>query len=672
MIIVGETGCGKTTQIPQFLDEAGWTQGGRMVCCTQPRRVAATSIAARVASEMGVTCGRECGYSVRFEDCTTPGVTRVRYVTDGLLVREMMRDPLLTQYSVIMVDEAHERSLQTDVLLGLLRKVLWRNRTLRLIVASATLDALAFKSFFEQPPSSTSVSSPGEPASVCIMSIEGRMHPVDVCYTAKPVEDYVVAAVDTAWQLHRAEPPGSGDILVFLPGQDEIEQAVRLLRSNSVNEPEAMPVLVLPMYAGLPYSEQEKVFRRTPRGSRKVVFATTIAETSVTIDGVAYVIDCGFTKLRCFDGETGLDALIVAPVSQAAANQRAGRAGRTCEGRCFRLYREIDFDKLQLMTVPEIQRCDLSSLVLQLKAMGIEDLAHFDFFSPPPTENVIHALELCFALGAIDSSTGRLTNPIGVQLSQLPIEPQMGKMIIHAAQHGCSEEAIKIAAMMSVQNVFVPPSSSSAGSKAVVDRAKRQFAVYEGDHMTYLNLFNEYLDSANNEEWCHEHGIRGNVMRKASHVRKQLRAYCRHVGITLNNLSHASAKGDDDSEDVNPIIRSIVAGYFANAATRNPDNTYRPLRHGHSDSNNGTKLVIHPFSVLCDLKPEWVVYTELALTSQPYMRDVTSINPSMLREIAPHFFELRQSSEATAANSSAATRLHLRETMDDEGNDSLK
>ena len=652
VVIVGETGSGKTTQVVQYLDEAGWTRGGRVVCCALPRRVAVVGAAVRVAEEMGVTCGRECGYSVRFEDRTTAGTTRVRFVTDGLLVREMLRDPLLTRCSVVMVDEAHERGVQTDVLLGLLRKVLWRNRALRLIVSSATLDVALLQRFFAA-------------TTCCVLSVEGRGYPVDICYSAAPVPDYVEAAADVAWRLHCAEPLARGDTLVFLPGQDEIERAARLLRAQA-REHGDHTLLVCPLYAALAPAAQQRALARAPPGRRKVVLSTTLAEASVTVPGVANVVDCGFARVRCHDGATGVDALVVAPISQAAAVQRAGRAGRTGPGRCYRLYCEADFAKLPVATVPEIQRVPLAPLVLQLKALGVGSLARFDFLTPPPAEALARALELCTALGALDSE-GRLTTPLGTQMALLPLEPQLARAVIAAATtHGCSEELVKIAAVLSVRCVFADPSSSSATSsraggtagehnamgqrtrQALADLARRQFAVSEGDHLTYLNVLNAYQRAASAgpagaaDAWCREHGLRADVLRAACGVQRQLRAHCRRAGIALVALS---------GTDATPVVKSLAAGLFANAAVRQADGSYRAL------GARCAALAVHPQSVLRDEAPEWVVYSELALTTRPYMRDVTAVTPQLLQAAAPQYFQLRTSAEAAAASSSATVRL---------------
>eukprot|EP00160_Parvularia_atlantis_P010428 Unigene203_Nuclearia_a/m.744 Unigene203_Nuclearia_a/g.744 ORF Unigene203_Nuclearia_a/g.744 Unigene203_Nuclearia_a/m.744 type:complete len:743 (+) Unigene203_Nuclearia_a:719-2947(+) len=316
-IIKGSTGSGKTTQIPQYLLEAGWCASGRMVGCTQPRRVAATSVAQRVASEMGVKLGEEVGFAIRFDDTWTPGRTRIKYMTDGMLLREMMLDPLLLQYSALMLDEAHERSVYTDVIVGLLKKVLKKRPDLRLVVSSATLDADEFAAYFR--------GHDGEDK-VAILSIEGRMHPVDIHYLEQPCVSYMGAALDTILNIHANEPPG--DVLVFLTGQDEVETLVQQLGdANATLKKGGMLLYPVPIYAGLTNDEQQSVFEPVPRGYRKVVVATNIAESSVTIDGIVYVIDCGFVKMRVYNFKTNIESLIVSPTSQGSLRW-CGRRGR--------------------------------------------------------------------------------------------------------------------------------------------------------------------------------------------------------------------------------------------------------------------------------------------------------------------------------------------------------
>jgi ATP-dependent RNA helicase DHX8/PRP22 len=370
LVVIGETGSGKTTQMTQYIMEAGYAVSG-MIGCTQPRRVAAMSVAKRVAEEVGCQLGAEVGYSIRFEDVTSPE-TRIKYMTDGMLMREYLMDKDLNKYAAIMLDEAHERTIHTDVLFGLIKDLCKRReKDFKLIVTSATLDAEKFASYFFDCP---------------IFKIPGRMFPVEILYTKKPESDYVDASLITVMQIHLREP--AGDILVFLTGQEEIDSACEVLfqRMKSLG-PSVPELIILPVYGALPSEMQSKIFEPAPPLSRKCIVATNIAEASLTIDGIYYVVDPGFCKQKVFNPKVGMDSLVVVPISQASATQRSGRAGRTGPGKCFRLYTELAFKNEMLPnSVPEIQRTNLANVVLQLKAMGINDLIHFDFMDPPPIQ----------------------------------------------------------------------------------------------------------------------------------------------------------------------------------------------------------------------------------------------------------------------------------------------
>lgn len=412
LIIEGETGSGKTTQIPQYLHEAGFTADGKKIGCTQPRRVAAMSVAARVAQEMSVKLGNEVGYAIRFEDCTSER-TLIKYMTDGTLHREFLSEPDLQSYSVMIIDEAHERTLHTDILFGLVKDIARFRPDLKLLISSATLDAQKFSEFFDEAP---------------IFRIPGRRFPVDIYYTKAPEADYVDACVVSVLQIHATQP--LGDVLVFLTGQDEIETCHELLQDrvrrlgSKVKE-----LLILPVYANLPSDMQAKIFEPTPPGARKVVLATNIAETSLTIDNIIYVIDPGFAKQNHFNSRTGMESLIVVPISKASANQRAGRAGRVAAGKCFRLYTAWSYKhELEDNTIPEIQRINLGNAVLMLKALGINDLVHFDFLDPPPHETLVLALEQLYALGALNHH-GELTK-LGRRMAEFPVDPMMAKMLL--------------------------------------------------------------------------------------------------------------------------------------------------------------------------------------------------------------------------------------------------
>ena len=445
-VLVGETGSGKTTQIAQFLAEAGLTFGGtKMVACTQPRRVAAMSVAARVADEMDVPLGEEVGYNIRFEDRTSPQ-TLVKFMTDGMLLREAMADPQLSRYSVVILDEAHERTLSTDILFGLIKEVLKARADLKLVVMSATLEAEKFQDYFQGAP---------------LMKIPGRLHPVEIFYTQEPEKDYLEGAVRTVLQIHRCEPPG--DILVFLTGEEEIEDACKKIAREVQGEPAQYgPALVLPLYSSLPPAAQQRIFQVAPEGKpggppgRKIVISTNIAETSLTIDGIVYVIDPGFSKQKVYNPRVRVESLLVTPISRASAHQRSGRAGRTRPGKCFRLYTEQSFRKdLQESTYPEILRSNLGSVVLQLKRLGVDDLVHFDFMDPPAPETLIRALEQLNYLGALDDE-GELTE-VGRVMSEYPLDPQLAKMLVASPNFQCSNEVLSVVAMLSVPQPFVRP-----------------------------------------------------------------------------------------------------------------------------------------------------------------------------------------------------------------------
>nr|CAI5831774.1 unnamed protein product [Callosobruchus analis] len=426
LVLVGETGCGKSTQIPQYMIEAEWPA---QIGICEPRRVAAISLASRVADETGTLVqGDMVGYSVRFDTCTNK--PKIKFMTEGILLREIMSDPLLKSYSAIMLDEVHERTVYTDLLMGLMKRILKKRRELRLIVASATLDAEMLQKFFN-----SNRTGDKKKDTAVIMSVEGRQYPVDIYYVVEPVPCYVQASVDTVLNINSSKEPG--DILVFLTGQEEVDRAVRLLNEHSVLIEESRKkekLYVLPMYGALPYHEQLKVFRPAPSGHRKVVVATNIAETSVTIPGIVHVVDCGFVKLKWFNNDTHTDSLIVVPVSKSSADQRAGRAGRERPGKVYRLYTEEDASKLPEETPPEIVRSDLTYPILQIKALGISNILKFDFPSPPPLKNLKSALEILYALDCIDIQ-GELTKPLGFNMAEFALNPLYTKVLLSSGKH---------------------------------------------------------------------------------------------------------------------------------------------------------------------------------------------------------------------------------------------
>ncbi|KAK6932640.1 LOW QUALITY PROTEIN: Helicase-associated domain [Dillenia turbinata] len=584
-IIVGETGSGKTTQIPQFLKEAGWADGGRVIACTQPRRLAVQAVASRVAEEMGVKLGEEVGYTIRFEDVTNPDATRVKFLTDGVLLREMMDDPLLTKYSVIMVDEAHERSLSTDILLGLLKKIQRCRPELRLIISSATIEAKKISAFFgtRKRHQKKEIEEQRPKLDPAILSVEGRGYNVEIHYVREPVPDYLQASVSTVMLIHDQEP--MGDILVFLTGQDDIDAAVQLLTEEAQSHRRnSSGLIVLPLYSGLPRSEQDLIFSPTPRNKRKVVISTNIAETSLTLEGIVYVVDSGFSKQRFYNPISDLENLIVAPISKASARQRAGRAGRVRPGKCYRLYTEDYFlNEMSNEGVPEMQRSNLVSSVIQLKALGIDNILGFDWLASPLPEAMIRALEVLYSLGVIDDDA-KLTSPVGFQVAEIPLEPMISKMILSSNQLGCSEEIITISAILSVQSIWV----SVRGSQKDLDEAKLRFAAAEGDHVTYLNVYKGFLQSGKSSQWCHRNFINYHAMKKVMETREQLRRISLRLGIVLKSCDR----------DMEVVRKAVTAGFFANACRLEPyseGGMYKTVRSSQA-------VYIHPSSVLLVLR----------------------------------------------------------------------
>ncbi|GMH34493.1 hypothetical protein BSKO_02327 [Bryopsis sp. KO-2023] len=635
-IIVGETGCGKSTQLPQYLLETGWGENGKIIACTQPRRVAAMTVAARVAEEVGTRLGETVGYSIRFEDVSSPGTTKVKFLTDGVVVREMMEDPLLSKYSVIMVDEAHERSVASDVLLGLLRKVLSRRPDLRLVIASATLEAEKLKEFFDMR--TVKVGNEQQYKEPLIISISGRTHPVQVHYLEEPAPNYLKACVETVLEIHREGTPG--DVLVFVTGQYDCERAVEMVneevhkRRRQDSGLKLMPVM---LYSGLPARDQLKALQPPPRKFRKVVFATNIAETSVTIEGVVFVIDCCFAKARSYNPLTGLDALITAPISKASATQRAGRAGRVRPGHCFRLTTEADFDsKLREATVPEVQRSDLTSTVLQLKSLGVDNLMKFKWIDTPPAEAMIRALEHLSALGTLDNDA-RLSQPMGLKMSELPVEAPLAKALLVSGERGCSKEMATIASLLSVRSIWTPVT----GQIRALERAKERFAVAEGDLITYLNVYRAWEEENRSPKWCQTNYVSHKALLRVSDIHNQLVAVMKRLGVRMASCDR----------DLDPLLKTIACGFCMSVArfrgttvshTEGQMNLYQLARITAQGAE--LKLQVHASSVLCRCQPEFLVFNSVEQHDSGVfsMRDVTTIQQSWLPELLPHLYEMRE------------------------------
>jgi len=612
VVVVGETGSGKTTQMTQYMHEEGYSTFG-MIGCTQPRRVAAMSVAKRVSEEMGCELGSKVGYAIRFEDCTSSD-TIIKYMTDGVLLRETLRESDLDTYSCIIMDEAHERSLHTDVLFGILKKVVARRRDFRLIVTSATLNSEKFSNFF---------------GSVPVFNIAGRTFPVETLYSKTPVEDYVEGAVKQALAIHIAYPPG--DILIFMTGQEEIETVAYALeeRLEQLTKVGTCPPLsVLPIYSQLPSDLQAKIFQEAENGVRKCVVSTNIAETSLTLDGVMYVVDTGYCKLSVFNPRMGMNALQIFPCSQAAVNQRKGRAGRTGPGTCYRLYTEMAFKHEMLsMTVPEIQRTNLGNVVLLLKSLNVENLLDFDFMDPPPQDNILNSMYQLWILGALDN-TGGLTR-MGSKMVEFPVDPPLAQMLLKAEELKCSNEILTVIAMLSVPPIWFRPKDREEES----DAAREKFFVPESDHLTLLNVYQQWKNNGYRTDWCNRHYIQGKGLKKGREVRAQLLDIMKSQKIQL-----ISAGGDWDL-----CRRALCSAYFHQAARLKGVGEYVNCR-------NGMPCHLHPSSSLYGLgyTPDYVIYHELVMTSKEYMQCVSAVEPHWLAEAGPMFFSIKESHSSLA------------------------
>lgn len=671
LLVAAETGSGKSTQIPAYM----LPYMGRMVV-TQPRRVAAVTLASRVAYENGCKTGQRVGYRVRFDDCTS-AETQLVYATDGMLLREAMTDPLLHSYSVIFLDECHERSLQTDILIGVVHGARKARKAkemepLQLVLMSATLEISKFKEFFGDD-------------NISVMEIPGRQYPVQTLYTDNPMNDYMEAALSTIVQIHANEPPG--DILVFLTGQDEIENISRLLRQvlqedngqskqqwtedqvqslldvKQISSTQSMVngVLICPLYAALPPEAQMFAFEEKPAGCvRKIILSTNIAETSVTIPDIKYVVDTGKHKCRQVLS-TGMETLRVQDISQAQAAQRAGRAGRVQAGFCFRLYTEDAFTRLAESSLPEILRVSLSQVVLQLKGMGIPDPREFDFVTPPETNALRRAIRQLYALKALDDEL-QLTQ-YGTKLAKLPLDPIYGHLLLQSAEYSCTREILTIVSVLSSDHLLFRPNNEFA---AKATAAHRRFTSHEGDLPTFLNVYNAWQNEAifvpvsagglkaQNKiwrrdstkrlfhmDWCHQNFISGRSLVRAYDIRQQLEQLCSNPRSGLN-IDVTSSSGKDQVR----LLKCVAAGLFLQSATRLV--TQETSGSGRVGSSHGKYLTtmgkdtvsIHPTSLMFGRQPapSCIVYSELVATKRTYIRGVTQIKVDWLKDFAPTFF----------------------------------
>lgn len=630
LIIVSETGSGKTTQVPQFILDAG--SPPVTIAVTQPRRVAAISVAQRVAAERGGEVGGEVGYTVRFDSRADRQRTRIKYITDGMLLREAMADPLLSAYDVVILDEVHERSVQTDILCAVAKAAQAERRArgralLKVLLMSATLDAEAFGAYFGGAP---------------CLRIEGRAFPVTVLYTYEPVSDYVEAAVQTVVQIHEDEAtkpslPGpraiGGDVLVFLPGQEDIFAAGRLLRARAeALAPSAPALLVCELFAALSPAAQLRALAPAHGDVRKVILATNIAETSLTIPGVQFVVDSGVAKVRAYSARKAMDVLAVTPVSRASARQRAGRAGRDGPGKCFRLFTERSFhDALDDQPVPEIKRTNVTAVILALKAMGVADPAAFDFVDAPPRAAVARALESLLQLGALDRNGG--LTALGARMARFPLEPTHARALLAAEAEGSVGAMLTLVASLSADVPLFVRDANGDVDEGGLDAARAQFASRHGDALLRVQVFNAAHEAHTGAEWCQAHGVNRRAVLATARIRTQLVGLWSRVVGPLDVADTAPGPGGGLSEaDRRGLRRALAAGLFMQSACRQADGSYVTVMSRDTVS-------VHPSSCMFQRKAPCVVYQELVVTRRRYIRDVTAVDEAWLVELAPEAFE---------------------------------
>ncbi|KAI2698044.1 hypothetical protein CBS147332_8599 [Penicillium roqueforti] len=661
MLLVGETGSGKSTQIPQFLVDEFWcrpvptqiTRDGKTekkmvggcIAITQPRRVAAISLARRVAEEMGTPLGShspasKVGYSVRFDTSISPS-TRIKFLTEGMLLQEMLHDPNLTKYSAIVVDEVHERGINVDLTLGFLRNLVSGKKEgrggvpLKVVVMSATADMESLTDFFQQgfkrpEPEQKAIEGveaeadkmdTSSPKDISVCRIKGRQFAVKTIYSPAPVHDFVDAALKIIFQIHQKEPM-PGDILVFLTGQETVEALEHLVNEYAMGMDPSLPkILVLPLFAALPQAAQQRVFAPAPPRTRKVVLSTNIAETSVTVSGVRHVIDCGKAKVKQFRTRLGLDSLLVKPISKSAAIQRKGRAGREAPGQCFRLYTEKDYLALDETNTPEILRCDLSQALLNMKARGVDDIVGFPFLTRPPREALEKALLQLLNINALEDD-GKIS-AVGLHIAKLPLTPTLGRVLLAAGENGpeCLLDVIDIISCLSVENIFL--NTTSEEKKEAAEAARRDLYRREGDHLTMLTTVRVYAaEHADRKAWAERHLVSHRAMQSVMDVRKQLRTQCRQAKLLTNE-----ALNNTSLHDPSPILilQSFLAGFATNTARLVPDGSYRTI------VGNQT-VAIHPSSVLYGKKLEAIMYNEFVFTNRSYARGVSAVQMDWVGE----------------------------------------
>lgn len=649
LLIVGETGSGKSTQVPQFLCHERWCQRrkitvpgqsdpvnvGGVIAITQPRRVAATTLANRVAKEMGTPLGssgatREgsVGYSVRF-DHNVPKGTRIKFLTEGMLLQELLRDPDLRQYSAVVVDEIHERSVDVDLISGFLKQIVNSDNAgrggipLKVVVMSATADIEMISEFFSPAAEKKSESL----SSVEVLHIEGRQYPVDIKHVPAPVLDIREALYSQITKIHEQES-FPGDILAFLTGQEDIEAVQRRLEEYAAGLASDVPrIIACPLYGQLSVQAQQAAFLPAPtKFTRKVILATNIAETSVTVPGVQHVIDCGKAKVKQYRSRLGLESLLAKPISKSSALQRAGRAGREGPGKCFRLYTKETYDTMKDADLPEILRNDVLGAVLTMKARGINDVFSFPLMDFPDVDSVEKALIHLHFLGAINDD-GSITD-VGRRIALFPVTAPYGRVLLAAAdpEHDCLLEAIDIIACITAgESIF--HQLNIEGEQEDTEEARKALYRREGDILTYLTTMQRYTaEHADRVDWCKKRKVHVRNMRQALNIRNQLRSQCLKEKLLKDKPEADPVPFVPMSpERAEALLKCFMKGFVTKCALLAPDGSYVTTQGKHI-------VAIHPSSVLHGQKKEAIMFLEHVYTQKNYAKKVSAIQADWVIE----------------------------------------
>ncbi len=596
IVLCGETGSGKSTQLPQICLDRGRGVFGR-IAHTQPRRIAARSLAARISDELGVETGTAVGYKVRFSDRVSDQ-TQIKLLTDGMLLAEIQGDRWLNEYDTIIIDEAHERTLNIDFLLGYLKQLLPKRPDLKLIITSATIDPQRFAKHFDDAP---------------VIEVSGRGYPVEIRYrplnedsdAADPMLQGMLDAVDEVGHLDR------GDILIFFSGEREIREAAEALHKHKLESAD-----ILPLYARLGAAEQQRVFKSS--GKRKIVLATNVAETSLTVPGIRYVIDTGLARISRYSPRGKIQRLPIEPISQASANQRAGRCGRVAAGVCIRLYSEEHFLSRREFVEPEIQRTNLASVILRMRLLGFGEIEDFPFLDPPDRRLIRDGYRVLEEVGAV--TRDRHVTRVGKQLARLPVDPRIGRMLLESAHHGCLREVLVIAAMLSVRD----PRERPVDKRQQADEAHALYRDEESDFLAYLAMWREIdkqrreLSHAKFRKWCRRGFLSWNRVREWQDIHRQLRAQLHEMGYKDNN-------SDSRYEEIH---RSILSGLLSHIGLKSKDRDYLGARN--------SRFHVFPGSGLFKKQPKWVMAAEIVETTKPWARAVARIQPDWIEQAAGH------------------------------------